>query len=511
MSVFVNYGGPKLDRKQKQVVRSQAMTAFRGKQRQEKIKGTADVVTVLTTNPRPLAPAINPEAHAGDSSEDSEDVDRQLHFNSKHISSRQEPIKTAPNTGRKRTVPLFQRHAQNALIPARHDPYDMRGAPAKSTHMTGVDARTFKDYLGRCGSYSSYLDEAFVLVGFRQPSYFRPDMSKPACIYIGWLLTAGVLDAFKGGKEISYPYYEWQAVTELQRFIDGADRRELHEVVYPVVILGMFEMVRFSPRAITHLAAVEGFVKSRGGLEKMPMVMQHLVIMGDVLESICLHTPLAFNSLEAIPSIHLITPPGHPCYPEGQFRSSPLLLCDADTDFFRVDQLVTSPEVGIQLTTVLQQANSVFCRFFGLTSDFDVDVPLYLDAIIDSYNDGRRNNLGKLLLETCALATRVMKRTVEDGVWPAAQFEDLGNERDVLAIYDNVRFMGLRAWAGLPYVYVWVNLIGYAASRDMRMKSYFMAEVVRCAFSYGCYQMEVYQAVLKNFLQLRQAIELRQM
>lgn len=39
------------------------------------------------------------------------------------------------------------------------------------------------------------------------------------------------------------------------------------------------QMVRFSPRAVTHLAAVESFIKNRGGLSKMPDVMQHLVIM----------------------------------------------------------------------------------------------------------------------------------------------------------------------------------------------------------------------------------------
>jgi hypothetical protein len=110
--------------------------------------------------------------------------------------------------------------------------------------MTGVDARTFQEYLGRCGSYTSYLDEGFVLVGFRQPSYFRPDLSKAACIYIGWLLTAGMLDSFRGrtSGEIAYPYYEYLAVRELQRFIDEADARALHELVYPVVILGIFEV-----------------------------------------------------------------------------------------------------------------------------------------------------------------------------------------------------------------------------------------------------------------------------
>jgi len=89
-----------------------------------------------------------------------------------------------------------------------------------------------------------------VLVGFRRPSYFRPDMSKAACIYIGWLLTAGILDSVRGGgcggveggEVVAYPYVEYLAVRELQRFVDGAGVKELHEVVYPVVILGMFEV-----------------------------------------------------------------------------------------------------------------------------------------------------------------------------------------------------------------------------------------------------------------------------
>lgn len=44
------------------------------------------------------------------------------------------------------------------------------------------------------------------------------------------------------------------------------------------------------------------------------------------------------------------------------------------------------------------------------------------------------------------------------------------------------------------------NLIGFAASRDIRMKSYFIAEVVRCAFSYGCYQMEVFQGMFPSLV-----------
>lgn len=47
------------------------------------------------------------------------------------------------------------------------------------------------------------------------------------------------------------------------------------------------------------------------------------------------------------------------------------------------------------------------------------------------------------------------------------------------------------------------NLVGFAASTDARMRLYFIAEVVRCAFSYGCYQMEVFQGAFFSFFVLR--------
>lgn len=38
-------------------------------------------------------------------------------------------------------------------------------------------------------------------------------------------------------------------------------------------------MVRFGPHTTTHLAAVERFIKTRGGLTKMPPALQGIVIM----------------------------------------------------------------------------------------------------------------------------------------------------------------------------------------------------------------------------------------
>ncbi|KAK0644692.1 hypothetical protein B0T16DRAFT_460716 [Cercophora newfieldiana] len=478
MSVFVNYDGPNLGKSQKRMVRSQAMISVRDQQRQA--KKIADVAAL----PRQLLPTRD--------------------------SSTKTPV--APNTGQKRAQ-LLLAGKQNQILLARRqqklnpweklNPWDMRGAPPQSTHMTGVPARTFQDYLSRCGSYSSYLDEAFILVpGFRQPSYFRPDLSKAACIYIGWLLTASVLDALSG-KEVAYPWYEYQAVKELKGFVESGGTMEVYEVVYPVIILGIFELVRFSPHAATHLAAVENIIKSRGGLSTMPEVMQHLVIMTDMLECICLNTPLAFNELGPNPVVRLNTPED---FPSGdQLRSCPLLLCDEE-DFSFAAQYV-EPDIRTDLISVLGAASNTFLALFESKtptlensgeSDFDLDVIADVTTV--------STKVSGLFLQTCALATRITHRTTTG---EANAFDDPINHMDAKTMYYNLRFMGLKVWAGLPYVYVWVNLVGFAAARDDKMRMYFFPELVRSAYSYGCYQLLVFRTVLGNFIHLQNAIRAR--
>lgn len=201
-----------------------------------------------------------------------------------------------------------------------------------------------------------------------------------------------------------------------------------------------------------------------------------------------------------------------------QLRSCPLVLCD-DENFSCAAQYA-DPAIHLQLVAVLQAAHNSFRQFFELEAQSVLGddglsasvADLILDAIVDTPTAG--NDVPGLLLETCALAARIMRRTLAGFV---DGFDDPENALDVLMIYDNTRFIGLKAWKGLPYVYVWVyvpsqplplfsiclvcptdidrNLIGFAAAADLRMRSYFIVEVVRCAFSYGCYQMEVFQGM----------------
>ncbi|KAJ4130621.1 hypothetical protein NW754_009674 [Fusarium falciforme] len=308
-------------------------------------------------------------------------------------------------------------------------------------------------------------------------------MSKSACIYIGWLLTTGILDAFRGTSDFSYPYYEWNAIRELQGFLDTATNAELYQVVYPVAILGMFEMVRFGPCTVTHLGAVERFIKTRGGLQKMPPPMQAIVVMADLLQCICLETKLAFNSVgkplfhwqaaEKLGGDHMV--------------SSPLLRCE-DEDFLLVGRFI-SPEISTRLAQILGQTFDAVKNFCSQEAGNEPSGALAGIVSLDDVADGvlPTHDPSGLVMQTCAIASRIVHRTMQK----RAGFHDSANWADMCALYGNLRFINLKSWAGLPYLHLWAVLIGLASSTKLE-RSYFVAELMRATFSWGCYEMEVY-------------------
>lgn len=179
----------------------------------------------------------------------------------------------------------------------------------------------------------------------------------------------------------------------------------------------------------------------------------------DTLQCVCFDTPLAFNLLGRHPTMHLMTADGMPA--GNQLRSCPLLLCD-DEDLSLAGQYV-EPAIRVQTVAALQAASDSFRQFFGL----DVQSPTSStgrtsaedDAAIGRSSDAIANNpsppskASRLLLDTCALTARIMRRTSQGNL---NGLDDTANELDVLRLYENTRFIGLKAWAGLPYVYVWV-------------------------------------------------------
>jgi hypothetical protein len=156
-------------------------------------------------------------------------------------------------------------------------------------------------------------------------------------------------------------------------------------------------------------------------------------------------TPLAFNSLGRAPTLRLGCTAG--ILSGDQFLSSPFLLCE-DEEF--------SPSIrhfqgstASQLAGVLETAHMIFAHFF------DINLPKHISAFnFDEAADSITGpNTSSILLQTCALATRIMHRTFSKAL---NDFDDAENRLDLLKIYANTRFMRLEAWEGLPYIYVWV-------------------------------------------------------
>ena len=166
-----------------------------------------------------------------------------------------------------------------------------------------------------------------------------------------------------------------------------------------------------------------------------------------MLACISLETPLAFNNLGGAPITHLNTPENF--LAGDQLRSCPLLLCDNE-DFSFAAQYV-DPDIRTGVVSILEAANRLFHDLFSTEVTTVGSHSLNLDALADV--TAAATKASGLFLQTCALATRITSRTLTG---EADAFDDPFNQFDVQTMYHNVRFMGLKAWVGLPYVYVWV-------------------------------------------------------
>jgi hypothetical protein len=110
-------------------------------------------------------------------------------------------------------------------------------------------------------------------------------------------------------------------------------------------------MVQFSPRAVTPLAAVEHFIKSRGDLSCQ---MSDFGQIGAIcLKCVCLETPLALNVLNPAPTMRLKTAAGSladdqlPLLPPPHLRRRGLL-------FSRSGMSIQSSEPGWPASSGLQ-------------------------------------------------------------------------------------------------------------------------------------------------------------
>jgi hypothetical protein len=94
---------------------------------------------------------------------------------------------------------------------------------------------------------------------------------------------------------------------------------------------------------------------------------------------------------------------------------------------------------------------------------------------LDKLADRRtlEGDVARIILQSCALGSRIFFRTLEQ----LKGLDDSTNLADMRALHRNLRFLGVRSWAGLPYIYAWLyvtfldqdcpaSLCAYASDTD---------------------------------------------
>ncbi|KAH7471793.1 hypothetical protein FOMA001_g13360 [Fusarium oxysporum f. sp. matthiolae] len=137
--------------------------------------------------------------------------------------------------------------------------------------------------------------------------------------------------------------------------------------------------------------------------------------------------------------------------------SSPLVLCNGE-DFSCLDRFI-KVEAAVQLGAILKHTFDSIEQVIMYTAHNDdrfakTCTSSYVGPDLDELAEPLNPpcNTTALLVQTCALASRIYFRSLKnlDGTVIDA------NSRDAVEIYHNLRFLGLKSFAGLPYVYLWL-------------------------------------------------------
>ena len=154
--------------------------------------------------------------------------------------------------------------------------------------------------------------------------------------------------------------------------------------------------------------------------------------------------------------------------------SSPLLRRRGD-NFILLNEFITDRTIArdfiqsieetftvVEVTVVLL-FNSFFadilqllCRYgYAPADDLEpISAFLHSDSRLNHLADGSSSlsNISGLILQTFALATRIFFNSVCN----RHRLDHESNKSDMRALCDLMRFIGIKRWRGMPYVYRWV-------------------------------------------------------
>ncbi|KAJ9133279.1 hypothetical protein NKR23_g10862 [Pleurostoma richardsiae] len=473
--VFVNYDGPKLNKAQKGAVRSQAMFSVRDKQRKGAPKAKTKPKMPEGEYPQRWESVI----FRGDDQDEQQDETS--------------APKPRPQSRKK--------HFQVTLYPSAQQP------PEYPHIGPDIGAKIYEDFIRRHQQFDAFVDDGFSLVGYRKPKFYRPDPTYGLCIFVGWLVATVTLDASKGQARMEYPFYEMKSVRKLGKLLGDINKHPICVTVVPIMIMVLFETIRCGMAATTHMMALLKVIQHHGGIRNVrPRVAQHIVILIDLLRAVSFNVSLAFMTTHT-PISRL-----RPSTREGNyFASSPLLIVD-DEDFSELHMFLGLEERDAnRLSELFREMHETTSMVHDHARAEDLSVLLTEKSAdqlarleLDEHADALLYPTKKssILLQTSCLAARIFLRTVS----ATRSFSDAKNERDMRMLHDLLRFSGLKPWAGMPYIYLWIVAMALAASTP-REKPFFTSELARSAMSYGCYQPELFPVFLQNFIAMRQTIE----
>lgn len=301
-----------------------------------------------------------------------------------------------------------------------------------------------------------------------------------------------------------------EAVQGLQKMLVNPEMMSLATAASTFLLL--FEIVRSTGSNVQiHKQGLRRIVTLRGGLENVtPIGLSKTILMIDVLHVACFDGSPLFTSLGA-PCLWLsssdVGEEEEAAEATRYLLSSPLLRRRGD-NFILLNEFITDRTIARDFIQSIEETFTVvelLCRYgYAPADDLEpISAFLHSDSRLNHLADGSSSlsNISGLILQTFALATRIFFNSVCN----RHRLDHESNKSDMRALCDLMRFIGIKRWRGMPYVYLWVISIGHAASTT-KERHFFVAELMRCAFSYGSYQTDVFARFFENFLYVRRAV-----
>jgi hypothetical protein len=278
------------------------------------------------------------------------------------------------------------------------------------------------------------------------------------------------------------------------------------------------------------MAALKRIVANEGGVERLkPQMVREtlaLYVMLDIprllSSSSLLTTHIRADLLHAVTfdePLHFV----ENAQPVSRVRAR----CTGDGNFFAGSPLVLFNDEGFSSLSKFLDAETASLLAAVLQLSFDSIEEVYLAStghrstyhktelrresspILDQLADPLANevNIARIILQSCAVGSRILFRTLKN----LSGLDDSANITDMRVLYRNLKFLGLRSWAGLPYIYAWLYvafvitfwclngklrldisrlLVGLSAATAQE-RPFFVGQLARIAASYGGYHLEM--------------------